>query len=184
MTPSDDPWYRDLSALPRRPWEFFPSRTCAPAECLNAMVRFTAYASIAIALVRQDWSVLGVGALVALVLSVVYYAPTRRGSVMRRAEGEAAAGNCGLPTPDNPFTNVLTNEYMLDKQRACGGPASAALTARYFDAGLPREIADVYHNRASDRQFVTMPVSGHHGIPDTRAFRNFLFAHPGSAAAV
>jgi hypothetical protein len=46
----------------------------------------------------------------------------------------------------------------------------------YFDKGLSREITDVYHKKASDRQFVTMPATGDSGNPDTLAFRNFLYS--------
>ena len=175
----DAPWYRDPHALFSRPLEFFPARGMTPAERLNSVVRFVAYVSIAIALYRSDASALGLGVAVVVALSVAHGSPDVKAKL--KASDTYAARvpeKCTLPTADNPFMNVLTSEYNANKAEACETTSDTlALSQRYFDAGLPREISDVYRNRASDRQFVTMPVSGNNGTPDTLAFRNYLYSN-------
>lgn len=175
---NDAPWYRDPHALFARPLEFFPARGMTPAERLNSIVRFVAYVSIAIAAYRSDASALGIGLAVALVISVVFSVPPVKYTKVKDVPTPKKAPKCTLPSADNPFMNVLTSEYNDDKAAACEVTSDTlAMSQRYFDAGLPREISDVYRNRASDRQFVTMPVSGNNGTPDTLAFRNYLFSN-------
>lgn len=176
-----EPWYRTPHALFQHPLEFFPARDMDPAQRLNALVRFIAYSSIFISLYRDDLSMLGVGSVVILVISFIFAIPTdtRDTTPNRNNKSYDAFANikCSAPTPENPFMNVLANEYGSNKPAACANtPETMAVAQSYFDQGLPREISDVYHNRASDRQFVTMPVTGPNGIPDTVAFRNFLFS--------
>jgi|APGre2960657444_1045066.scaffolds.fasta_scaffold05228_8 hypothetical protein len=177
MGKSDAPWYRDPHALFARPLEFFPARGMTHAERLNSMARFVAYVSIAIALYRSDASALGIGLAVVVALSVAFGSPVKA-KPLRSVTHAREPAKCTLPTADNPFMNVLTSEYNANKAEACETTTDTlALSQRYFDAGLPREISDVYRNRASDRQFVTMPVSGSNGTPDTLAFRNYLFSN-------
>jgi hypothetical protein len=143
-----------------RPLEFFPSRDATDAERLDAVIRFVVYASVAVSVYRQD--VVAMLAGIAVIGSILVLFPGGEGMF-------GGSGKKNVPTPDNPFTNVLANEYSTSKAR----PSSTHLAQVYFDRGLPREISDVYHKRASDRQFVTMPVTDN--IPDTLAFRNFLY---------
>lgn len=173
----DRAWYQEPMVLFKRPLEFFPARDMTHAERLNAIVRFIAYASVGIAMYKRDPVILAVGAVIIVVLSLVFSSPTLAGSAVKEVHTEEGRKECTPPTPDNPFMNVLANEYMSSKPGACAvNAASMQKSSDYFDEGLPREIADVYHNRASDRQFITMPASGTNGTPDTLAFRNFLFS--------
>lgn len=170
---NDPAWYRTPSVLLKRPLEFFPARSMSPAERLNSMVRFVLYASAAIAAYRQDVSILGIGCIIIFVLSIVFSVP----DVAPCKLTNSCTPKCTAPTPSNPFMNVLTNEFSTNKPDSCGVTTETMKQAQaYFDAGLPREISDVYHNRASDRQFITMPVSGNNGTPDTLAFRNYLYS--------
>jgi hypothetical protein len=174
----DTPWYQDPTVLFRRPLEFFPTRDMTPAERLNSLARFVAYASIAVAIYRAEGTPLLVGAVVIVVLALVFaLAPTSKASIATVIDETSTRATCTPPTPDNPFMNVLADEFGTDKPGAC--PVTTATmkqSQQYFDQDLPRDISDVYHNRASDRQFVTMPASGTNGVPDTLAFRNFLFS--------
>ena len=181
----DRAWYQRPSVLWRRPLEFFPMRGMTPAERLNSIVRFVLYVSVAISLYRSDPLLLGAGLAVILVLSIVFAVPppqnpqphSQYAQKADRTEEFSARERCTAPTEANPFMNVLANEYMMDKPASCGVTRETLSQSQaFFDMNLPREISDVYHNRASDRQFVTMPVTGHNGTPDTLAFRNFLFS--------
>ena len=183
---TDQAWYRDPRILVARPLEFFPTRGMTAAERLNSMVRFVAYAAAALAAYQSDPAALWLGLAVVLVVSLLFSAPPGVSGTaarqQRRPGGDgyvspAAFKECTPPPAANPFMNVLTNEYAADKPAACAvTAASLERSQMYFEQGLPREISDVYRNRASDRQFVTMPVSGGNGTPDTLAFRNYLFS--------
>lgn len=172
---NDPAWYRKPAVLFQRPLEFFPARSMSPAERLNSMVRFVLYACTAIALYHQDPIMLGAGFVIILVLSVVYSIPEN--TCNPNDPTSKCAPKCTAPTPDNPFMNVLTNEFGTNKPDSCGVTTETMRQAQqYFDANLPREISDVYHKRASDRNFITMPVAGNNGTPDTLAFRNYLYS--------
>lgn len=174
---NDPAWYVDPRVLANRPLEFFPARGMTPAERLNSMVRFVAYACIGIAIYRNDPHSLVIGAVIIVVISTLMGMGTRsKGQGPKWTRGIAERAACTVPTPDNPFANVLASEYMSSKPAACRvTTASINASQAYFDRGLIREISDVYKNRASDRQFVTMPATGDNGTPDTLAFRNYLF---------
>ena len=177
----DKPWYQDPVALFARPLEFFPTRDMTPAERLNSLARFVVYASAAIAAYRSETTPLLVGLVVVVVLSLAYaVSPKGNGAIVTRidvVDRTSERAECTPPTPNNPFMNVLADEFGPDKPGACPvDDRSMKQSQRYFDQGLPREISDVYHNRASDHVFGTMPGSGTNGVPDTLAFRNYLFS--------
>ena len=176
---SNHPWYHFPSVLVQRPLEFFPARGMTPAERLNSIVRFVLYAAAAIAFYRSDWMVFGLGLCVVFVVSIVFSVPCTTPACKQKEEHKDPSDRvkCTKPTEDNPFMNVLAHEYGSNKPPACATTATTMCESnKHFDKGLPREISDVYHNRASERQFVTMPVSGNNGTPDTLAFRNYLFS--------
>lgn len=176
----DHPWYHFPSVLIQRPLEFFPARGMTPAERLNSIVRFVMYAAAAIAYYRSDWVVFGLGLCVVFVVSLVFSVPCTTPACKEKEtllKDPSDRVTCTKPTENNPFMNVLAHEYGSNKPPACPTTSGTMCESnKYFDQGLPREISDVYHNRASDRQFVTMPGSGNNGTPDTLAFRNFLFS--------
>lgn len=175
---TSNPWYTSPGVIVKKPLEFFPARGMSPAERLNSMVRFVMYASIAISYYRADPVILGMGLAAILVLSIIFAVPeTMTKKCTPQTPGcDDKEKKCTAPTEDNPFMNVLAHEFGKNKPAACPTTTSTlAQSNKYFDQGLPREISDVYHNRASDRQFLTMPVAGNNGTPDTLAFRNFLY---------
>ena len=182
----DPLWPRDVTILWRRPMEFFPTRDQSPEERVNALVRFTLYAAAAIALFGSPSPVksLAVGVAVACVITMISSAdlPRKKTALKKRASGSdrrddagKQATACRKPTPDNPFMNVPPTSFGEELAPACRYADVKADVKDNFESGLVREVTDVYHNRASDRQFITMPVSN--GIPDTQAFRNFLFSN-------
>jgi len=185
-SPFDRPWYADVSVLVRRPLEFFPARGMEPQELLNATVRFIVYAAIATSLYQDTATPLLFGCVCIIAVSLLFTVSTHNASYKRRYStwhssrskeaSHRSRGSCTQPTHDNPFMNVLTNEFGSEKPEAC--PQTPCITRKinsHFDHHTIRELTDVYKKRASDRQFVTMPVTGN-GTPNTLAFRNYLFS--------
>ena len=76
---------------------------------------------------------------------------------------------------NNPFANFLLTDAADRPARPAACPYDAVKdeVRRYFNAGLPRNVGDVYEKQNSQRQFYTMPNS--RGIPDTAAFAQFLY---------
>jgi hypothetical protein len=176
-----------VSTLWRRPTEFFPTRDQSPEERVNAVVRFVMYSAVAIAIFgRADPAkAVGFGLLVAVVITMLGSSddssqrPKKRGGAAASAAAKpASAGRrtmaCRAPTRDNPFMHTPVTEFGAPGLRACRFKDVAGEVQDKFETGLVREVTDVYHNRASDRQFVPVPVPDN--IPDTLAFRNFLYS--------
>jgi len=176
----DPPWYTTPRIIIQRPFEFFPTRGMEPQEHLNAVVRFIIYVSIATALYRNMATPLLFGCVCIIVVSLLYHVTESYmfASVeeRHRENRRGKRRRCTTPTHENPFMNVLPHEFGKDKPSAC--PQTPCITRKiddHFDHHVIRELTDVYKKRASDRQFVTMPVTGN-GTPNTLAFRNFLFS--------
>jgi hypothetical protein len=183
----------------RRPLEIFPSRDQTSSERVNALVRFALYAAIAVAAFGDVPSgrAIGVGLAVGLIITIIASSGsdddddadaagcghTGKKKKSRCGAGKRVASDCRRPTRDNPFMNAPPTDFG-SSTTACRYADVKDEIGANFERGLVREVTDVYKNRASDRQFVTMPVTN--GIPDTQAFRNFLFSgtSAGSAACV
>jgi hypothetical protein len=176
-SPYDRPWYVDPSVLIKRPLEFFPSRGMQPEEHLNAIVRFVIYASIATALYQNMLTPLLFGCVCVVIVSLLYsIRRTKLRTALQTFRRKGVRAACTKPTEDNPFMNVLPHEFGQNKPDACPQtPCIEEKINEHFDSHVIREVSDVYKKRASDRQFVTMPVTGN-GTPDTFAFRNYLFS--------
>lgn len=172
----DSVWTDDVAVLWQRPTEFFPTRDQTSAERTNAMIRFTIYATAAIAafgsLPFGTVAVVGLAIVCALTMVADDDTKTATKTGARTSAGKRRT-TCRSPTKDNPFMNRPPTDFGKPVADACEYHDVKEDVQQAFDEGLVREVTDVYHNRASDRQFVTVPVPD--GIPDTHAFRTFLF---------
>jgi len=80
---------------------------------------------------------------------------------------------CQLPTPDNPFGNMLPGD---DPARlpACSAQNTskvpvAGMIDKYFKLGLYRDVNDVFDRNNSQREFVTMPATANPNARDELA---------------
>jgi hypothetical protein len=89
---------------------------------------------------------------------------------------------CTRPTPENPFMNVLVSDIGDNPLRpaACDVEDHRVRNKmhQYFDAGLYRDVDDIFHSKASDRQFYTMPVTT--VANDAGAFASWLYGSTGT----
>lgn len=176
------PWFEDFKELVRsdKVLEFWPTNNQTPADRLNAASRFVIYATCIIYLIRRDPRIFILGGTVLGVLYVMYRSNMIQGGVGRVANADTVGldGDCQLPTADNPMANAL---LMDDPERnsACYYPSMKA-HVKYFgddkiqyDGGRSRTSLPEYQRRASNRQFVTMPVSSIPG--DQTAYAEWLY---------
>lgn len=145
------------------------------AEKLNALFRLSLFVSVLMFALTNDQNTLLFSVGVACVTYALNYANETKED---EDEDEAFVGadvsrvgeehekvrrgvkRCTFPTRENPFMNVLMNEYTEKPRRrgACDmNKKVSTYMKKYFDDNLYRSIDDVYHKNSSDRQFYTMP---------------------------
>ncbi len=173
--PSDKVWYQDVSVLPRRWREFFPTADQSPEERVNALVRLVLYATVAIFAYNRQPRTLVMGACAIAVVSFAFGQRRDEGYPAPPGQPLVASGSaqCSPSTRDNPFSNALLTDLSKDRVPACAYDTAKDTIKSNFNAGLFRNSTDVYERENSQRQFYTMPVTT--SIPDTAAFSQFLY---------
>jgi len=86
-----------------------------------------------------------------------------------------------LPSPKNPFMNVLIDEIKYNPNRPeaadIGGPVVKATLDDFFRVNWYSDPTDIFGKSQSQRQFITMPSST---IPNDReSYQNWLYKIPG-----
>lgn len=162
-------WYQDISEFITKEnyMIFFPSSAMSFAEQLNALMRLALYFSFALLLIKQDSNVLFIPIFVAILTFVLWSTDDKN---KKREKDLLSKGGmceeyvskelCQKPSRDNPFMNVLVSDLAHNPQR----PRACRLQGRvkhevkkHFDHNLYRDVDDVFHKKASDRQFYTTP---------------------------
>lgn len=174
-------WYEDPKDFinAQNALQFFPTAKMTLTEKLNSMVRFALYFTIAVVLVARKFSALYLLLFVMALTAFVARGDNQTTRVEHMTQ-TAADRDCVKPTKNNPFMNVLANEYRDNAKR---GPACDVLDGKTrsvmdnnFSAGLQRNANDIFFKSASDRQFYTTPSTT---IPnDQTAFAKWLYQTP------
>jgi hypothetical protein len=94
-----------------------------------------------------------------------------------RGKDPSTGKSCVIPSPNNPFMNVLVSDYAVDPERpgACDiqHPSISRQAKKHFDHRLFRSVHDIFDKEASDRQFYTNPITT---IPNDQAsFANWCY---------
>ena len=173
------PWFEDFKELVRsdKVLEFWPTNNQTPADRLNAASRFVIYAACVVYLIRRDPRIFILAGTVIGVLYVMYRSNMiKSGSI--RAMSAQDAGDCMLPTMDNPMGNALLSDSR-DRDSACYYP-TVKEHVKYFgddkiqyDSGRSRTSLPEYQRSSSNRQFITMPVTSIPG--DQTAYAEWLY---------
>lgn len=177
-------WYRDLNGFLDTAYLFdiVPSTQMTFSEKLNAVFRFSIYSSIVLYALSNNPN----SFLVIVIIGVITYLLNIshvEEPYMHDTYGDNRDPNnkaplptgYTVPTKDNPFMNVLMNEYAENPTR---NPAVYNKQVKqqindYFNENLYRSIDDIYQKNASDRQYYTMPNTM---IPnDQEKFANWLY---------
>lgn len=178
-------WYKDLAGFitANNYYNFFPSASMTFVEQMNALLRMAIYFSIVMFLVRQNSNVffipLFMACLTYLLVTVDERHKHQDKEVLNRLglkEDFRSKEVCQKPSKNNPFMNVLMSDYSVNPQR----PKACKIEGRVkqdikknFDHNLYRDIDDIFHKKASDRQFYTTPSTT---IPnDSIGYANWLY---------
>jgi hypothetical protein len=172
MTRQEDIWYKDPSHLFTQSnyYVFFPSKDMSFAEQLNSFVRLSIYFSLIVFLLQKDVNIfivpLFMGAFTYFLYSVDTENKHRETLKLEQEnleEDKHTKEICQKPTKNNPFMNVLVSDYVLnpEKKKACNISKSSVKqkAQEYFDSNLYRSVSDVFNKEASDRQWITNPIT-------------------------
>lgn len=179
-------WYQDITEFINKDNYFiiWPSKDMTFYSQLNCLMRFSLYFAIIVFVIKKDANILFIpifmGIFTYYINMVEQQKKTTENKLMESFDimkdpytGKA----CHKPTQDNPFMNVLMTDYTKNPQRkpACSmTPSVKKKVKKYFDTNLYRDVDDIFHKNASDRQFYTTPITT---IPnDQTAFAKWLYS--------
>ena len=184
-------WFRDILGFLKvtEATKFIPSAKMNLTEKLNSIVRLSAYVSIIHFTIFQDSSIFSLFILALLSTFIYYkhveemYSPSASsddryaGATTKTKKGANEGKLCTKPKDNNPFMNVLINEYSENPTRgeACDVDdkhVKHAMDEKYFK-DIYRDIDDAFDKKSSFRNFYTMPNTS---IPNNqREFAEWLY---------
>ena len=184
-------WSNDINVLldKKRLVEFVPTKDMSHAEKLNAVARFLIYASIILILYQREWWTMYIPLLGAGFTIFLYKTSKKYRSDPPGYEPEdthklnvdslsTLPPHCTPPTRNNPFMNVLFNEWTDNPNRppACAYKGAQEEIETNFNYNLYRDIDDLFDKNNSQRQFYTTPITT---IPnDQGSFARWLYEVP------
>lgn len=140
-----------------------PDKSMSLDSKMNAAVRFTWYFAIVMLFITMEFKYFMIPFVTMVATVAIYYAnkeKNRREIKKTEAFDNVMNQSCTKPTPENPYMNVLLNEYVDNPERpqACDATDSKVRNkmGEIFDKRLFRDVDDVCFD-FSDRQFYTMP---------------------------
>jgi len=183
---AEDIWYRDIGSflnftnLPK----FYPVQSMTFAEQLNAIMRFSIFFSLVLLLVKRTILVFYIVLFFASLTFFLFemYAKNKKNQKelfdkLNLQYDKGSQRLCMRPTQNNPFMNVLMNEYTEFPNR----PSACKLNNRnitgkaeaFFDKSLYRDVDDIWSRKTSSRNWHTTPVTT---IPnDRKSFTDWVY---------
>jgi hypothetical protein len=188
MSAEERIWYEDLPgflSLERLP-VFLIDRDMTYAQQLNAITRLILYFCLIVWILKQNGNILFLAIGWMLFTALLYEMEKKQFNAKRKLletmqlQQNRRNEYCTRPTRDNPFMNVSYSDYkgFPSRPKACDINQSNVRRKvnKLFDQGVKRNIGDIFHKEASDRQFYTSPVTT---IPnDQTGFASWLYESP------
>lgn len=156
---------------------FYPTSEMDYAAKLNSIMRLVLYVSIILYSLKNDMKVFTLSLVVGIIIYIMYTVEEEKekyisdyGGASKYDDGkldiddddEYANKECTKPSKENPFMNVMMNEYTENPKRK----KACKLTNKvnnyideYFNDNLYRSVDDIYNKNASERQYYTMPAT-------------------------
>lgn len=179
-------WYLDIKHLftEKNYNLFFPSKDMTFAEQLNALLRLSIYFSLFVFVLRKDSNIFMIPIFVGLFTYFIYNVDTDNKTnetmYLNQQNWDKSPHTeeiCVKPTENNPFMNILMNEYSENptRKKACDISRSdiKRQSQKFFDKKLYRSVSDIFNKESSDREFITNPITT---IPNKQGdFANWLW---------
>jgi hypothetical protein len=185
-------WTHNIGVLfdTKRLVEFVPTYDMSQEEKLNALTRLFVYTGVLLlTYTRRMWTLYI--PILGMFFVIFLYRMSRqeRGEISTAPPKDPTKGlkddtkiirppYCTPPTRNNPFMNVLMNEWADNPTRpgACEYPEVSQETEDHFNYDLYKDIDDLYEKNNGQRQFFTMPYTT---IPnDQGSFARWLYSVP------
>lgn len=183
----DSVWIEDISVLFNDLRSFVPSRKMTLNEKFNAVIRLSIYVSVIHYVILGEARIFGLP-IITMLLSYVYYRTLKESYANhnhsmskqlnhKQLKPKVDSHKCTKPQNENPFMNVMINEYAENPERgsACNVDDSnvkKSMHDKYFRDAY-RDIDDAFDRKSSFRNFYTMPNTT---IPnDQNEFAQWLY---------
>jgi len=166
--------------------EFIPTSDMTHEEKLNALTRLSIYAGLLMLVYTRGMWTMYIPILGMFFTLFLYkmYRP-QRGSELKDPTLALKDDSivikppfCTPPTRNNPFMNVMFNEWSENPNRpaACEYDGVSQETENHFNYDLYKDIDDLFEKNNGQRQFFTMPYTT---IPnDQGSFAKWLYDTP------
>jgi hypothetical protein len=177
-------WFQDPANFLKNYSDFFPTKDQSLNEQLNSLLRLAIYFSIIVFIIKHDTNIFFVPIFIAGFTYFLYVVDTQNKTMEKLSLDEKNLKKnthtnqvCTKPVENNPFMNVLMNEYTEQPKReqACDITNNniKSKATQFFEENLYRDVDDIFAKNASDRNFYTMPSTT---IPNDReAFLKFCY---------
>jgi len=171
-------WLNDPANLFTNWSRFLPTNDMTVPEALNAVVRFTIYSGLLIAVITQKtWYLLLIPIVMIGSIILVRMFPTTQ--VLRETFSGNAPTRFSTPKASNPFMNVLFTDYVDDPTRPSAPPdVNSPMVKQSIDEAFAKtsdlfmDTSNKYGLMQSARQFVTQASTT---IPnDLDGYQKFL----------
>ena len=184
MKAGDPFWTNKIDVLfdKKRLREFWPSPQLSFSENGNAITRFLLYAGILLSFANKNMTYLIYSFLLIVLLAIVilkadgkYNYSNKSGNIPEIQQ--IVPKQCTKPSVNNPFANVLMNEYEDNPQRkaACDSEEYSQDINQKFFTDFNQDPYDIFNKKHSQRQFFSTPVTT---IPnDQNSFAHWLYGN-------
>lgn len=184
MSNNNKIWFEDIVNFinEKNYFVIIPLSQMSIEDKINAILRFLLYFGILLTLLRMDTRYIMIPVIAGLVSIVVYKYETRRKDIIeteleRRDLDIVNNKVCTRVTIDNPFMNpsIADITFNPDKPAACDitNEAVSKNIENKFNARVFQDVNDIFNNKASQRQFYTLPSTT---IPNNRhGLANWLY---------
>ena len=183
-------WYNDFSILFKynRLDEFFPTKDMTIEEQLNSIVRLSFYISLILVIYTKNINNLYIGIIVLLFTYFSYTKSNYNNKFINILERKNLDKNINKknfvgPTKDNPFMNIMIDDYKKNPNRESLNKANNYINkklnkeiSKKFNHNLYTDFDKLYNVKNAQRQFYTNPVTT---IPNEQTkFANWLYKLP------
>ena len=177
---SDPKHFLNMDNAPK----IIPLKSMSFVQQLNAVMRFSLYFSAIMFLVKRDLLVWYFALFIGL-LTVFMHEFYQRNTSMQKElydkinimYDQHKDSFCAMPSKDNPFMNVLMNEYTQFPNRpdACNinNTKIKQKAEDHFDHNVYKDVDDIWGRKTSSRNWHTVPSAQ---IPNDReSFQQWLY---------
>ena len=183
-------WYRDLPNFAEwdRVWEFIPLPAMSFPQKLNAVMRFSIYATVVMLIIRNDLKPLYIAVFAAgftIAMNIFYDSEKTEFYTRHKTQDlkydPRTKKSCALPTKNNPFANILVSDYALNPTRKPGcditKPTMKRMTEKMYKHNLYKDVDDIWSRKTSSRIFYQTPIQS---IPNDQGdFAKWLYGQGG-----